>query len=160
MFTLLILIQYKGRRCWIMRGWIQNGHKCWNPCKPIAAMEQREQGWVSRSRAANGEFCLQGGSGQSCCPEGGAEKGSGPQGTEIPCSPTAGLKAVRLPPLSTLYQLYVRAARLERATSLKLQLCTWSTSGGVVLSVAWVKYPFSLKRQKKSRSALIVKHVQ
>lgn len=87
-------------------------------------MEQREQGWVSRSRAANGEFCLQGGSGQSCCPEGGAEKGNDPQGTEIPCSPTAGLKAVRLPPLSTLYQLYVRAAGLERATSLKPQLCT------------------------------------
>lgn len=54
----------------------------------------------------------------------GLRKGNGPQGTEIPCSPTAGLKAVRLPPLSTLYQLYVRAARLERATSLKLQLCT------------------------------------
>lgn len=32
----------------------------------------------------------------------GLRKGNGPQGTEIPCSPTAGLKAVRLPPLSTL----------------------------------------------------------
>lgn len=90
MFTLLILIQYKGRRCWIMRGWIQNGHKCWNPCKPIAAMEQREQGWVSRSRAANGEFCLQGGSGQSCCPEGGAEKREWPPGYGDPLQPYGG----------------------------------------------------------------------
>lgn len=151
MFTLLILIQYKGRRCWIMRGWIQNGHKCWNPCKPIAAMEQREQGWVSRSRAANGEFCLQGGSGQSCCPEGGAEKGNDPQGTEIPCSPTAGLKAVRLPPLSTLYQLLCQGcatgtSNLFKTSAVHMKHVWWC---GFVSSLGKVSL-FIKKTEKKA----------
>jgi len=115
-------------------------------------MEQREQGWVSRSRAANGEFCLQGGSGQSCCPEGGAEKGNDPQGTEIPCSPTAGLKAVRLPPLSTLYQLLCQGcatgtSNLFKTSAVHMKHVWWC---GFVSSLGKVSL-FIKKTEKKQK---------
>lgn len=109
------------------------------------------QGWVSRSCAANGEFCLQGGSGQSCCPEGGAEKGNDPQGTEIPCSPTAGLKAVRLPPLSTLYQLLCQGcatgtSNLFKTSAVHMKHVWWC---GFVSSLGKVSL-FIKKTEKKA----------
>jgi len=81
----------------------------------------------------------------------GLRKGNGPQGTEIPCSPTAGLKAVRLPPLSTLYQLLCQGcatgtSNLFKTSAVHMKHVWWC---GFVSSLGKVSL-FIKKTEKKA----------
>lgn len=82
----------------------------------------------------------------------GLRKGNGPQGTEIPCSPTAGLKAVRLPPLSTLYQLLCQGcgtgtSNLFKTSAVHMKHVWWC---GFVSSLGKVSL-FIKKTEKKQK---------